>query len=145
MGMVALKCPNCGADISINESKDFGFCEYCGTKVMQEKIVVEHRIDESGKYDNLIKLADHAYSGKNYGEADDYYTKAMEIKQEAGTVIFRKAICAGYLSNCGERNSEVTSGVREAFSSASDDEKSAFRSEIIGLVTDFPLSQPSVF
>ncbi len=59
MGMVAIKCPGCGADIELDDSREFGFCNYCGTKVMQDKIVVEHKgnitIDESRKEKNLEK------------------------------------------------------------------------------------------
>lgn len=43
MGFIALKCPSCGADISLDESRDFGFCQYCGTKVMRDIQVIEHR------------------------------------------------------------------------------------------------------
>ena len=53
MGITALKCPGCGANVEFDSNRDYGFCEYCGTKVMQEKIVVEHKIDESQKYQNF--------------------------------------------------------------------------------------------
>ena len=43
MGFVAAKCPNCGATIELSEDREYGFCTYCGTKVVQDKIVVEHR------------------------------------------------------------------------------------------------------
>ena len=50
MGLVAMKCPGCGANIELDDSREFGFCNYCGTKVMQDKIVVEH--SGSVKVDN---------------------------------------------------------------------------------------------
>lgn len=31
---VAVKCPACGADISADSSREFCFCEYCGSKVL---------------------------------------------------------------------------------------------------------------
>ncbi len=43
MGLIKLKCPSCGADIQFDGSNDFGFCTYCGTKVMQEKTIIEHK------------------------------------------------------------------------------------------------------
>lgn len=59
MGMIPVKCPNCGADIQLDDSREFGFCNYCGTKVIQEKVVVEHRgtvsLDQSNKLINLEK------------------------------------------------------------------------------------------
>ena len=33
--LIAANCPACGADISVDEGKDFSFCVYCGTKVMR--------------------------------------------------------------------------------------------------------------
>lgn len=41
--MVKLFCPSCGAQLELDDSRDFGFCMYCGTKVMlTQKIKVEH-------------------------------------------------------------------------------------------------------
>ena len=60
MGMISVKCPNCGANVEFASGRDYGYCEYCGSKVMQEKIIVEHRYDESGKYENYLKLAGSA-------------------------------------------------------------------------------------
>ena len=35
--MLQLKCPNCGADITLDVTRDFGFCSYCGTKVLLDE------------------------------------------------------------------------------------------------------------
>lgn len=43
MALIAMKCPGCGADIEMDDSREFRFCTYCGTKVMQDKLVVEHK------------------------------------------------------------------------------------------------------
>ena len=31
--MIDLKCPNCSASISLDETREYGFCSYCGTKI----------------------------------------------------------------------------------------------------------------
>ncbi|WP_024865689.1 zinc ribbon domain-containing protein [Butyrivibrio sp. FCS014] len=31
---VSVKCPDCGAELSIDDSREFAFCSYCGAKVM---------------------------------------------------------------------------------------------------------------
>lgn len=31
--MVVLKCPSCSADLTLDDSREFGFCQYCGTKI----------------------------------------------------------------------------------------------------------------
>lgn len=33
MGMKSLKCPSCNENIEIDDSREFGFCSYCGTKI----------------------------------------------------------------------------------------------------------------
>ena len=37
--MKAGKCPNCGANISVDETKDAGICEFCGTAFVTEKAI----------------------------------------------------------------------------------------------------------
>ena len=37
--MRAAKCPNCGANISVDESKDAGICEFCNTPFITEKAI----------------------------------------------------------------------------------------------------------
>ena len=32
--MVQLKCPSCNANIELDGAREFGFCCYCGTKVI---------------------------------------------------------------------------------------------------------------
>ena len=34
MPLIALKCPYCNANIQINNDSEFGFCMYCGTKIL---------------------------------------------------------------------------------------------------------------
>lgn len=41
MPFIALKCPSCGADINLDSSREFGFCSYCGMKIVQDKQVVQ--------------------------------------------------------------------------------------------------------
>lgn len=39
MEPIVLKCTNCGGDLEFEGSMDFGFCKYCGSKVMIPKSV----------------------------------------------------------------------------------------------------------
>ena len=77
MGMVALKCPACGADIQLDENREFGFCNYCGTKVMQEKIVVEHqgsvKVDNSEYVEKFLQNARRAKQKEDWDETEKYY------------------------------------------------------------------------
>ena len=37
MNVIKLVCPNCKANIELDDSREFGFCQYCGTKILLEK------------------------------------------------------------------------------------------------------------
>lgn len=37
--MKAGKCPSCGANIAVDESKEAGVCEFCGTPFVTEKAI----------------------------------------------------------------------------------------------------------
>lgn len=39
MPLVPAKCPQCGANIEIDDSKDAGICKYCGTAFITEKAI----------------------------------------------------------------------------------------------------------
>jgi len=39
MAMKALKCPNCDANIHIDDDREFGFCNYCGAQVQIREVV----------------------------------------------------------------------------------------------------------
>ena len=68
MGFVAAKCTECGANIEVDETKDAGICEYCGTAFVTEKAIKKSRYDietnlagaekliECGLYDDAEKL-----------------------------------------------------------------------------------------
>ena len=37
MKAIKLVCPNCKANLELDDSREFGFCQYCGTKILLEK------------------------------------------------------------------------------------------------------------
>ncbi|WP_408072388.1 hypothetical protein [Butyrivibrio sp. JL13D10] len=39
MGFVMGKCPNCGANLKINEDRDVAVCQYCNTPFIVEKAI----------------------------------------------------------------------------------------------------------
>ena len=81
MGCRAVKCPSCGADIELDETREFGFCSYCGTKVVQDKMIVEYRgavkLDTSDELKNLYQLARRSRKNKDYDNAQKYYEQII--------------------------------------------------------------------
>ncbi len=59
---VAVKCPECRADLSIEEGREYAFCSYCGTKVIMtnENEHIFHKIDDAevkqAETDRIVKL-----------------------------------------------------------------------------------------
>lgn len=99
MGIIALKCPQCGADIQLDDSREFGFCSFCGTKVMQEKIVVEHKgtvkIDNSDYLENLYNLARRSLECEEYKSAEDYYKKILLEDSNSAEAAIYSLVCEG--------------------------------------------------
>lgn len=146
MATVSIKCPNCGGALELDDSKEFGFCIFCGTQVhiQDEKTHVEVsgsvKVDESGKYSNYLTLATRAFEARNMSEAYTYYTKALEIKQDDYLPVFRKALCAGYLSDdLGLRIEEVVAGISTAYNMVSEQ---SIQKNMSDEIVTFALSDP---
>ena len=45
MALVAAKCPQCGANLNVDETKDACVCEYCGTPFITEKAINNYNSD----------------------------------------------------------------------------------------------------
>ena len=101
MAMKALRCPQCGANLELNDEKDFGFCTHCGTKIMLHD-VVEYTgsvaLDTSAQGRNRILLGNRAFEAGNWKEAYDCFTRALEDVPDDVTALYRKGICAVELS-----------------------------------------------
>lgn len=83
MALISLKCPSCGANIDFDNSRDFGFCSYCGTKIMIEKKIVEHRgsvgIDHSCEIKNLLLRGQEMYSAGRLADAEVYFNRVLDL------------------------------------------------------------------
>lgn len=47
--MKTFKCPSCDANLTFSDDREFGFCEYCGTKILLEDYRVTQRIIDEAK------------------------------------------------------------------------------------------------
>lgn len=92
MGLVAMKCPGCGADIQLDDSREFGFCNFCGTKVMQEKIIVEHqgsvKMDNSEFVQKYLQNARRARNKGDWEEVEKYYNLVEQNDPENIEAVF---------------------------------------------------------
>ena len=135
MGMIALKCPSCGADIQLDGSREFGFCNYCGTKVMQDKIVVEHqgslKIDNSELLNNYLIMAENALKASNGQEAQEYINKVLEIEPQNSYAWLLKMKTVEYSATIGDSKLTETSNYGEnAIKFASEKDKANTEHEV---------------
>ena len=75
--MKTIVCEMCGSNDVIKKDGLY-VCQHCGTKYDPEeakKLMVEVKIDNSAKIQNLYQLARRAYQDKNYEEAAKYYSQ----------------------------------------------------------------------
>ncbi|MBQ2935910.1 MAG: hypothetical protein IJD96_06735 [Lachnospiraceae bacterium] len=75
--MVDLKCPGCGANIQLDDSREVGFCSYCGTKVLIEPNKTQ--INGIATVENLLLRAEQFYTENDLAKAKEYYNRVLDI------------------------------------------------------------------
>ena len=97
MGFVTVKCPDCGATVNLDGSREYGFCNYCGAKVMQDKVVVEHRgsvsINNSPKIEQWLKSARTSMSTGFNEQAAKYYDLVLTENPNHWEAVFYSKYC----------------------------------------------------
>ncbi len=97
MGFIKLNCPNCGAIIQLNADKEFGFCSYCGTKVVQDKIVIEHRgqisVDGIRNTNPFLERAFLFLEDGDFVNAAVYLEKVLDINPRCARAYIGKLLC----------------------------------------------------
>lgn len=146
MALKAVKCPSCGGDLYLDDDREFGFCQFCGTKVMlHETVHVKHQLDLSGVARNHLLLARNEFADGKYREAYEHYTKVLEADHEQCEALTRRGICASYLTRISNINmGELTRGYAQSIdiinnriqNSKSDAEKEAHKNELQMLQND---------
>jgi tetratricopeptide (TPR) repeat protein len=95
MALIALRCPQCGGGIQLDNIREIGFCMYCGSKVvLQEALRQQVTIDESQKIESWIALGYNSLSAKNYIEAEQYANKIIESDLKNPHAWYIKGCCA---------------------------------------------------
>ena len=102
MGMIAVKCPSCGADLQLDDSREFGFCNFCGTKVVQDKVVLEHRgsvkIDNTEYVEKFLLNAHRALAKEDWEEVEKYYNLVEQNAPDNIEAVFFSAYGKAMLS-----------------------------------------------
>lgn len=100
MVLVALKCPNCGGEIQLDDEREFGFCLYCGSKVvLTERISQKISIDETEKADSLLRIAYNYYHNNVVDKALVFADKALESNPECADAWYIRGMCSDSLGD----------------------------------------------
>ncbi|MBQ1817564.1 MAG: hypothetical protein II124_02920 [Clostridia bacterium] len=75
--LVVLICPNCGASMEIDQNRQFAFCSYCGTKVMNTNSRVE--VDHSAEIENLLYRAREFMRQQDFPRAREYCSRILDL------------------------------------------------------------------
>ena len=98
MGLIALNCPNCGAQLEAEAGRDMYFCTYCGAKIIEEKT----RIEVSGNVsingvatgESLINRAESLLGIMNYQKAGEILEQVLSMDPYNGRALKMKMLCA---------------------------------------------------
>lgn len=97
MAMIALVCPACGGKLTMDDSRESCFCEFCGVKVVKDKQYIE----VSGKVsvDGIAKkqaLLDRAYlflEDGNFINANEYFERVLDLNPHCSNAYIGKLLC----------------------------------------------------
>lgn len=97
MAFITLKCPSCGAALDIDDSRELAFCSYCGTKMVQEKTVIEHRgtvsVDGIATKKNLIQRASVYLKDGDFFNAEIYFNKTLDADPKCSQAYWGLLLC----------------------------------------------------
>ena len=75
--MFVLTCPNCGANLSVDENREFAFCQYCGTKLSNFKN--DFKLDRTDEINNLIIRALEYEQKGDFQKCTDYCARILDM------------------------------------------------------------------
>lgn len=81
--MIMLTCPNCSAHLDVDENREFAFCQYCGTKLVNltQKIELTNpvTVDRTQELDGLIVRAMEFEAKQDYQRALEYCNRILDL------------------------------------------------------------------
>ena len=106
MGIVSMNCPNCGAQVDMDDSREFGYCSICGSKVMVDRMIVEHKgsvkIDQSDKVKNALIVARRARENNDIENAKRNYDIVLAEEPNNWEAYFYSTVFSNHYVKNGE-------------------------------------------
>ena len=80
MKLIDLKCPNCSANVKVNEDLENAVCNYCGTSF---KVYDENETEEERAIKTRARMDEKAKASERKYYASDDYAKRLDIEADA--------------------------------------------------------------
>ena len=90
--LIAVKCPECGATLNIEEDRTQAFCTYCGTKVLvhNENEHIYRSIDEAGiaraKTERIVKEKQMEFAERRWIAQENRRKNRVKLALALGTI-----------------------------------------------------------
>lgn len=81
MNFVQMKCPNCGADLEVENDIDSFYCKYCGTKILLE-----------GQDEEVLKTKRHAKTMDSLKDMQKEYYEDRQRREDERSKKSKEAI-----------------------------------------------------
>ena len=97
MGFIAVDCPSCGANLTFDDSREFAFCEYCGSKIVQDKKVIEVQgsieIEGIATADSLLERGYLLLEEGSLRKAEHYFNRVCDINPRCSKAYWGMLLC----------------------------------------------------
>ena len=116
--MIPVKCPQCGADLTIEEGRQSLYCQYCGAKVIvqNENEHIYHTIDDAAvkqaETDRIVKLKQMELAEKKESAREKYKSFKIKLSIILGIIAI---VCIGIGFNVDDEDAGAGFGVAGMF------------------------------
>ena len=95
MALKALKCPNCEANIQVDDGRDLGFCSYCGAQIQIKEVIEIHygKEADAAQFEKLMEDAQAYLLMGDYFRAEEGFMEIIR-KYPGKAVGYERLICA---------------------------------------------------
>ncbi len=91
MALIALRCPYCSGDIQLDDTREFGFCLYCGSKVMVQKDASSEPVN--APLSNLKPIVKKSFQDGDYVKCLEYSEKLIAENAADADVWYMRGMC----------------------------------------------------
>lgn len=96
MKIISIKCPSCGANTNLDEERGFGYCSFCGTKIVSGEHVYVHHVNSEQKQETPPQQ-NYTYVTNNYYTNEQPNRSWEAVSEKSRTAALLLCLFFGYL------------------------------------------------